>query len=73
MGPMLAETNIAGIALLVLGGLLLLVSIVVLTLRNRARGRNHWHSHRPGDVPLSFSTVSPPGCGALHSVSPTGR
>ena len=36
---MLAETNVAGIVLLALGALLVLVSIVVLTLRNRSRGR----------------------------------
>jgi mono/diheme cytochrome c family protein len=58
MGRMLAETNVAGIALLALGGLLLLVSIVVLTLRNRARGRAPEvpYGMRPGPSDAALET-----------------
>ena len=36
---MLASTNVAGILLLVLGGVLIAVSVVALVLRNRTRGK----------------------------------
>jgi mono/diheme cytochrome c family protein len=58
MTPMLAETNVAGIVLLALGGLLIAVSIVVLALRSRSRGAGPEvpHTMRPGPSDVALET-----------------
>jgi mono/diheme cytochrome c family protein len=55
---MLAETNVTGIVLLVLGGVLILVSIGALVTRSRTRGKGPEipHGMRPGPSDAAIET-----------------
>lgn len=58
MTPMLAQYNATGIILLALGGLLVLLSVVALALRNRSRGAGPEvpHGMRPGPSDAALET-----------------
>lgn len=58
MAPMLAETNWTGVALLGLGALLVVVSVAVVSLRNRTRARRPEvpHTLRPGPSDVALET-----------------
>lgn len=55
---MIAETNVAGIALLALGALLVAASAVTLAARNRARGKGPEipYAMRPGPADMALET-----------------
>ncbi len=55
---MLAETNVAGVAILALGALLVLASIVVLSVRSKARGKGPEipYTMRPGPSDAALET-----------------